>query len=362
MSLFNVFKKRKKDIEKFILPDFFEITEDDIKEYMFMTTSKSYTSPLELEKNVYMIDKEIKKYKETEKYKILSTELKYFEFKKICVKHVSYIENDIDTILGFKNNNFQRSLYMPSLGISTQFSLFKEDNDIPFGNYIWTFVSSFIEPISIRYEKDKKLELDCKSHYLMEENDNSNQEVTNLGSIKKRNVKSLMDYCKQEDKERKSDYNILSSISNAKIIIQNLYLKNSELIEMENLIKNCNSFEDLVDKLYEKYNLRICTISKINDIYIIKGNDSENIIYTTLPYDEWTNGLKRCNQIKGGKDMKKEDNNMTNILKAAEETLEEVLNSFENEKSQSENVDFESLGYDSYEEYYEHEHFFGKSK
>ena len=170
-------------------------------------------------------------------------------------------------------------------------------------------------------------------------------------------------------KERNNCYSILPSISDTKIIVQNLDLKSNELIEIENLIKKYNNFEDLVDRLYERYNLRICSISKINDIYIIKGNDIENIIYTTLPYNEWTKGLKACNQIKE-KNMKNESSKIINLLNAAElYTREDMFkmnrknsestDKKENKPIQFDNVDFKSLGYDSYEEYYEHEHFYG---
>ena len=327
MNLFDIFKKKSKE-ENFQLPDNFEISFDDVREYIFMTTSKTYTDSLELEREVDLIDSEISRYKNTLKYKILSTKLRELDFKGINVKQVPYVDNDIDIILGLKGNSFQKNLYSPSLGVSLQYKLMeKEGGELPIGSFLHTFIPFFMNFTKIVYKKGKNLELYYELCYLKNENDNSNEEITYLCGIKDKNVKNLNEYFKLEDGEKKIDYKILYKDSCKKIIIQNLKLSSLEFNIIENIISKNNDFESILGELYKNFYSNISFVSKIGDKFIILGNDIDNTIYTTFPYEEWTNGLKdidnrnkakimRCNvDIQENNNNHKEDISEQKILK-----------------------------------------------
>ena len=293
MSIFDLlFPKKEKTIikeEKFILPDYFEIKDKDINYYNFMLTGKTYTSKKELEENEEMIDRNIEEYKNTQMYKILSTDINELDIKAISVSNLSYQDSNLDTTLEINDEIYNRYFLNPSKGLVFQKKMIEKKNEpLSLGFYLKSYSSSFINPFKIIYRKGKDLEFVNKSN-----DENINKETTFLSNVEERNAHTITEYILQE---KIMNYELKLIEGDPRLFIENLMLNNEQQILLDNFCHKIklNDFIDLSILLNKQFNNRISFISKVNDIIIIKGNNQEeNIIYTTLKKEELSDTMKQ---------------------------------------------------------------------
>lgn len=293
MSIFDLlFPKKEKNIikeEKFILPDYFEIKDKDINYYNFMLTGKTYTSKKELEENEEMIDRDIEEYKNTQMYKILSTDINELDIKAISVSNLSYQDSNLDTTLETNDEIYNRYFLNPSKGLAFQKKMIEKNNEpLSLGFYLKSYASSFINPFKIIYRKGKDLEFVNKS-----KDENINKETTFLSNVEERNAHTINEYILQE---KIMNYKLKLIEGDSRLFIENLMLNNEQQILLDNFCHKIklNDFIDLSILLNKQFNNRISFISKVNDIIIIKGNNQEeNIIYTTLKKEELSDTMKQ---------------------------------------------------------------------
>ena len=293
MSIFDLlFPKKEKNIikeEKFILPDYFEIKDKDINYYNFMLTVKTYISKKELEKNEEMIDRDIEEYKNTQMYKILSTNINELDIKAISVSNLSYQDSNLDTTLEINDEIYNRYFLNPSKGLAFQKKMIEKKNEpLSLGFYLKSYASSFINPFKIIYRKGKDLEFVNKS-----KDENINKETTFLSNVEERNAHTINEYILQE---KIMNYKLKLIEGDSRLFIENLMLNNEQQILLDNFCHKIklNDFIDLSILLNKQFNNRISFISKVNDILIIKGNNQEeNIIYTTLKKEELSDTMKQ---------------------------------------------------------------------
>ena len=326
MSIFDWFNKKKVKQKKesneseervattdtFKIPDYFEISEKDSKEYHFYSHSKAETSPKELEMDGEKINREINQYMQSQQGRILSSKLDELDIVAIHVKNIPNKDEYVDTVLDLKQKNNWVDLFVnTSRGIAIQMSLVKHEG-MPLGMFFELFVTTFMNFRKIKYKKRKELEIEYKNSILRGEYETKNEEITFLSGIKKREVECVVDYIKDEKKEideQSRDYKLSlystlfkrdSEIING-IIVKNLKLNNSgtELIELDSLAREGideekeDSFGNFAYELYNKYNKRITFVSKVNGTIMIIGIDKdEKCIYTTLPENKLTKELK----------------------------------------------------------------------
>jgi len=293
MSIFDLlFPKKGKTIikeEKFILPEYFEITDKDINYYNFMLTGKTYTSKKELEENEEMIDRDIEEYKSTQMYKILSTNINELDIKAISVSNLSYQDFNLDTTLGINDEIYNRYFLNPSKGLAFQKKMIEKKNEtLPLGIYLKSYSPSFLTPSKVIYRKGKDLEFVNKS-----KDEIINKETTFLSNVEERNAYTITEYILQE---KIMNYEVKLIEGDSRLFIENLMLNNEQQILLDNFCHKIklNDFIDLSILLNKQFNNRISFISKVNDILIIKGNNQEeNIIYTTLKKEELSATMKQ---------------------------------------------------------------------
>ena len=166
MNIFEkIFGKKTKEIEpekKFILPDSFEITMQDINYYHFMETGKTYTSPEELKRDGKEIDRKIEEYKNTDIYKILSTNLNELDYKEIIINKPSYSIGNINLTLGIKGDSYTRCIFNPSIGLSIVTKI-NNSSKLTLYDFI-KFSPYFLTSSKVAYEKDKKVSSPCQSN------------------------------------------------------------------------------------------------------------------------------------------------------------------------------------------------------
>ncbi|MBR5662521.1 MAG: hypothetical protein IKX00_02575 [Bacilli bacterium] len=301
MNIFEkIFGKKTKEIEpekKFILPDNFEITMQDINYYHFMETGKTYTSPEELKRDGKEIDRKIEEYKKTDIYKILSTNLNDLDFKEIIINKPSYSIGNINLTLGIKGDSYTRCIFNPSIGLSIVTKI-NNSSKLTLYDFI-KFSPYFLTSSKVAYEKGKKIEFFNKVNGLSEESDNNNKEVTFTNNVEKRDVDNVYQYFALDQKQ---DYSIkyLDDYS-SKILAFNLTMTDYELSIIKTFSENVNfnNFDELSNLLKETLNNKILFISMMYGVIVIKGIDKdENVIYTSLSKDELTDELKELPEEK----------------------------------------------------------------
>ena len=144
------FRKKEKENENikeiksgdFEIPDSFELSAEDVREFVFMNAKTRNASPQELAENGEEIDREIAEYMQSLKAKILSRNLCDFGLKAIHVKKPPYVNGSIDTSLGLKENEkvielreMNRCHFNPSQGVAIQVVL--DMDKIPLGYYLF---------------------------------------------------------------------------------------------------------------------------------------------------------------------------------------------------------------------------------
>ena len=292
MNIFNWFTRPKNESNpekknEITIPDYFEITEQDIKLYYFMMTGKSLTSPEELRRDGDKIDREIAEYKQTPEYKMLSQKMSDLDIQAYSIKMPPYNDTKLDLTLGLEGYPFERYTYNPSEGLGVVETLIK-GADLTLGNYLYYKVHEILDYKSVKYKKGKGLEFLLRGKY-----ENENEEITFLKNIEYRDVHSIHEYiCKEKPK----DYKVrMVAGLDSKIIVQNLDLDEQELKILSKIYNSQNNgnFLSLSFQLFEKLNKRIASISIMHGILIIKGNDRDyNTIYTTLNVEELSPGMK----------------------------------------------------------------------
>lgn len=297
MNIFNWFTKPKTEPKPEIqseitIPDYFEITEQDIQRYYFMMTSKSRTSPEELRRDGDMIDREIAEYKQTPVYKILSQKMSDLGIQAYSIKMPPYNDTKLDLTLGLEGHPFERYTYNPSEGLGVVETLIKGAN-LTLGDYLYFKVHEIFDYKSVKYRKDKGLEFLYKLSFLRSEYENENEEITFLTNIEYRDAHSIHEYT---SKEKPKDYRVrMITGLDSKIIVQNLDLDEQELKILSEFYYNQNNgdFLSLSFQLFEKLNKRIANISIMHGILIIKGNNRDyNTIYTTLNIEELSPSMR----------------------------------------------------------------------
>ena len=299
MNLHNLFFKPKKEEPKqkinneITIPDYFEITEQDIKLYFYMLTSKSRTSPEELRRYGDMIDREIAEYKQTEIYKMLSQKMSDLGIQAYSIKMSPYNDSNLDLILGLEGDPFERYTYNPSEGLGVVETFIKENN-LTLGEYLNLTVPQILNIKGVNFRKGKGLEFLYKLSYLRGENMNKNEEITFLKNIEYREANSIHEYV---SKEKPKEYRAKMIYGlDSKIIIQNLDLDEQGLAILNNFYNNLKNgnFLNLSFQLFEKFNKKIANIILMYDILIIKGNNRNfNTIYTTLNIEELSPVMKK---------------------------------------------------------------------
>ena len=128
MNIWDIFKKNKTEtnhdseilaqnnkMTEFSIPDYFEITSTDIKEFqLFRRTFNIKGDDKELR------DKDYEKYQKTKEFYILSTIIKTLDFPAISV--LNSPDSDFDITLGLKSNPLYRNNLNPSLGLALMMS------------------------------------------------------------------------------------------------------------------------------------------------------------------------------------------------------------------------------------------------
>ena len=288
MNIWDIFKKNKTEtnhdseilaqnnkMTEFSIPDYFEITSTDIKEFqLFRRTFNIKGDDKELR------DKDYEKYQKTKEFYILSTIIKTLDFPAISI--INSPDSDFDITLGLKSNPLYRNNLNPSLGLVLMMSNSYESD---LATFLIITAPGIMRIPKLVYKKGKCLEF----HYTnnIKETKNINKEIAFLSNYKNKYNKSYIDSLAAE---KPKDYEIqLIKDLESKIIIQDLNINEQDISILNNFYfeLQSNSFDDLSLSLYHSLNERISFISIKNGYLIIKGNDQEEkTIYTTLQEDE----------------------------------------------------------------------------
>ena len=289
MKFLDILFNRKDKEEVFTIPDYFEITTRDMQDYAFLTRSKSFASKKELEEDGGWIDKEIALYKQTEKYKILASKINDLDFVAFSVKNSPYNKGSIDLTLGIDNNAFLRYTFNPSEGLGV-IKYLNRNNDFSVGEFIRVLAPLIMNVEKVVYRKGKTLEFTAQLSIIRGEHDNDNEEITFLSSIKERPANAMVEYLQGEE-EKEYDISLIGD-RDEKVVIQNLSLTNEELNSLYDFYNQIKTNGLNLLMLPNSILIRLAFIGIINNTLVIKGNDNEDVIFTTLNEDELTDGMK----------------------------------------------------------------------